>query len=101
MSPGIQAVQARLRVQRDGKPRLFFLRGALVELDTQLEDEHKPTSTAGEITGYVWQKGADGKPLKEAPVKVDDHGQDAMRYAVAQLDLVKSRPMSVGVTKWL
>lgn len=101
VSPGIQAVQARLRVQRDGKPRLFFMRGALVEVDSRLEDEHKPTSTVSEITAYVWQKGADGKPLKEAPVKVDDHGQDAMRYAVAQLDLVKSRPMSVGVTKWL
>lgn len=101
VSPGIQAVQARLRVQRDGKPRLFLMRGALVELDTRLEDDHKPTSTAAEITAYVWQRGADGKPLKEAPVKVDDHGADAMRYAVAQLDLVKRRPMGVGVTKWL
>lgn len=101
VSPGIQAMQARLRVQRDGKPRLYFMRDALVEMDTRLEDAHKPTSTVAEITGYVWQRGSDGRPLKEAPVKVDDHGMDCARYACAQLDLMQRRPTSVGVTKWL
>src|SRR5690606_20066097 len=39
---GIQAVQARLRVAEDGKPRLFFVRGALVERDPELEGARRP-----------------------------------------------------------
>jgi hypothetical protein len=30
----------------------------------------------------MWHKGADGKPNKEEPVKVDDHGVDGLRYGV-------------------
>lgn len=89
VSDGIQAVQSRLKVQDDGKPRVFLVRGALVERDPELEAAKKPTSTEEEITGYVWavKPGAAGG-LKEEPVKQDDHGMDAMRYVVAQRDLV-------------
>lgn len=86
VSPGIQAVQTRLRVADDGKPRLFVVRGALVETDTKLEGEKRPTCTEAEFPGYVWPKTAEGKPVKEVPVKVDDHGLDALRYAVMYLD---------------
>lgn len=71
---GIQAVQQRLRPAGDGKPRLFILRDALDEVDTELEANKKPLSTVQEIDGYVWHKGADGKVTKEEPVKIDDHG---------------------------
>jgi len=87
VSPGIQAVKARLKVQPDGKPRLYFVRGALVEVDPFLEDEKKPTCTEDEITGYAWKKYPDGKPNKEEPVKVNDHGCDTTRYMVAHVDL--------------
>jgi len=30
--------------------------------------------------------GMDGRPDKEAPVKLDDHGMDALRYAVRYLE---------------
>jgi PBSX family phage terminase large subunit len=86
VSTGIQAVKARLRVQVDGKPRLYLVRGALIETDPYLEAEKKPTCTEEEIPGYVWQTYADGKPNKEQPVKVNDHGCDAMRYIVAIVD---------------
>lgn len=86
IGPGIQAVQQRLRVQPDGKPRLFIMRGALVERDEVMAEKRKPIDTHGEIGGYVWPKAADGKPVKEAPVKVDDHGVDPMRYLVRYLD---------------
>jgi phage terminase large subunit len=82
VSPGINAVKQRLRVQEDGKPRLYLMRGALVEEDTRLREAKKPVSTLEEMTGYVWQKSADGRPVKEQPVKLDDHGMDALRYAV-------------------
>lgn len=86
VSPGIQAVSRRLRKAGDGKPRLFFLRNALVERDAALKAASRPTCTLEEIEGYCWARGADGKPVKEEPVKVDDHGCDAMRYMVMALE---------------
>jgi PBSX family phage terminase large subunit len=86
VSDGIQAVQARLRPAGDGKPRLFVLRDSLVERDPELEDAKRPTCTAEEIVGYVWDQ-SPGKPPKETPVKENDHGMDALRYMVAQRDL--------------
>lgn len=86
VSPGIQAVKARLKVQPDGKPRLYFVRGALVEVDPLLEAEKKPTCTEDEIPGYSWKQYPDGKPNKEEPIKVNDHGCDDTRYMVAYID---------------
>lgn len=83
---GIQAVQDRLRPAGDGKPRLFLLRDSLVSRDERLVEAKKPLCTEQEIDGYVWQKAADGRPVKEEPVKVDDHGCDTLRYAVAWAD---------------
>lgn len=86
VSDGIQAVQARLRVQGDGRPRLFLLRDAVVARDKALVEAGRPASTEEEFTGYVWAVKPGGE-LKEAPVKEGDDGMDAMRYAVANLDL--------------
>ena len=96
VSDGIQAVKGRLNMAGDGKPRLFMVRGALVERDSELGEAKKPTCTWEEVTGYVWDRGtaqqqANDKPPKEAPVKVNDHGMDAMRYMAAELD-VGGRP---------
>lgn len=80
VTPGIQAVQDRLRVAGDDKPRLYFFRDALDRVDDTLEAAKKPTCTLDELPAYVWHKSVDGKPNKETPVKEDDHGMDAMRY---------------------
>lgn len=97
VSDGIQAVQARLKVQPDGKPRFFIVRGATVETDPELEQAAKPTSTAEEIPGYVWAVKPGGE-LKEEPVKENDHGSDGGRYMVAHLDL--KRRAGVRVLKY-
>lgn len=86
ISPGIQAVKARLAKAEDGRPRLFLLSGALVEEDEKLVEAKKPTSTEAEFPGYVWPKAVDGKPVKEVPVKENDHGMDDTRYAVNYFD---------------
>lgn len=86
VSPGIQAVTARLRKAGDGKPRLFLIRGALVEIDRRLDIENLPVCTEEEFPAYIWPKGSDGKPNKEAPVKENDHGMDALRYGVMHAD---------------
>jgi phage terminase large subunit len=91
ITPGIQAVEERLRVAGDGRARLFVFRDALVSRDEELTDAKLPTSTAEEFDAYIWPRGQDGKALKEIPVDANNHGMDAMRYAVAYLDLV-SRP---------
>lgn len=86
ISPGIQIVKQRLKVQEDSRPRLFIMRGALEAEDQRLVDAKRPTCTADEFPGYVWTKAADGKPVKEIPVKENDHGVDAARYFAVYVD---------------
>ena len=86
ISVGIQAVQERLRVAGDGQPRLFVLRDSLVERDETLAEAAQPVCTADEFAAYVWAKQADGKPNKEAPVDLYNHGMDCVRYGVRHVD---------------
>jgi phage terminase large subunit len=86
ISPGVQAVESRLAVAADGKPRLFLFANALVERDEVLAEAHLPVCTRQEFDTYVWPKGADGKPVKESPVDLNNHGMDALRYAVRWAD---------------
>jgi phage terminase large subunit len=89
VSEGIQSVAERLRKAGDGKPRLFICRDALVERDPALDSARKPCCTEEELGEYVWDASANGQQnLREVPLKKNDHGCDAMRYAVAQMDLV-------------
>lgn len=83
---GIQKISERLKVAGDGRPRLFVMRGSLVEQDQRLAEARKPTCTRDEFDVYMWPKSQDGRPVKEAPIKENDHGMDAMRYAGAYLD---------------
>lgn len=94
VSRGIQAVQERLRLAGDGRPRLFICRNALVEMDERMDTAKRPTSTASEFPAYVWPKSQDGRPIKEAPVKENDHGMDALRYAVMYVDRRRGDPFA-------
>ena len=80
---GIQAVKQRLADQR-----IFFMRGALMELDPVLAKAKRPTCLIDEISGYRW---SDKK--QDTPVKEDDHSVDSARYAVMYLDGGKPRPV--------
>ena len=94
VSPGIQAVQSRLKVQGNGKPRLMILRDATVRTDSALKRAGKPTSTAEEFDGYVWDQRAaqrnGDRPMKDQPLKDNDHGMDALRYMVMHREPRKS-----------
>lgn len=57
---GIGAVQNALKVQDDGRPRLTV--------------DPSAVNTINEFESYVW------KPLKDEPVKENDHAMDAIRY---------------------
>jgi hypothetical protein len=82
VSEGIQAVASRLRPDGRGRQRLMIMRDAVVRRDAALVDAKRPASTEEEMPGYVW----DGKG-KDQPLKELDDGMDALRYAVAQVDL--------------
>lgn len=84
VSDGIQAVESRLKLQADGKPRLLILEDSIVETDQELLQAGKPTCLADELPGYVWGN----SKTKEAPLKENDDACDTMRYVVAEIDLV-------------
>lgn len=95
---GIQAVQRRLVPRSDGTAGITLMRDAVVRRDPSLVDAKKPASTVEEIPGYVWDTGA-GQAVKETPLKIGDHGADAMRYLVAQRDL-RNRTRTDRVLEW-
>jgi phage terminase large subunit len=86
VSPGIQKVQERLMKAGDGRPRIFYLRDSLVERDEALVEAGKPCCTEQEFDVYMWPKAIDGKPIKDAPVKMNDHGMDSTRYGAMYID---------------
>lgn len=84
ISSGIQAVQDRLKVQDDGRARIYLFRDCLVEPDKSLYREYpgdtQPVCTEQEFGSYVWPDGKDGRPNKEVPVDAYNHGMDCVRY---------------------
>ena len=80
VSPGIQAVQERLKIAGDDRPRVFIMRDSLVELDQSLIEAKHPYRSEQEWDGYVWM------PNKEAPIKDQDDGLDTLRYSVMYVD---------------
>jgi PBSX family phage terminase large subunit len=96
ITPGIEAVQARLRKAGDDRPRLFIIRGCLVEKDVARDDAGLPTKTEDEWDSYVWKKEKDGKAKKEEPDdNQEDHGMDMTRYAVAEVDDLKAMMIQI------
>ena len=90
ISVGIQAVEERLKVQADGKPRLYVMEDACIDFDRELYREYPgdlfPCSTEHEFPLYAWPEGKDGKNDKEEPLDLNNHGMDAARYMVMYLD---------------
>jgi hypothetical protein len=69
MRKGIQQVQSRLRIQKDGRARLYITQGALTHApDAKLRAKGKPTSTIEEMRSYVWN------PRKDCPEDANNHG---------------------------
>lgn len=102
VSPGIQAVAARLRVAGDGRPRLMLMRDAVVEPDPVLIEGNRPHETAAEFDGYVWDTTSAGarqgeRLYKEHPVKINDDGMDMVRYMVAHIDQIGREQGQAGV----
>lgn len=82
---GIRSVQERLRIQGDGKPRLFVLRDSLAHEDKRLKEANLPTCGQQEFEMYSYEKDREGN-YKEKPADKHNHFMDAMRYAVRYAD---------------
>jgi phage terminase large subunit len=65
---GIEAVQAALKVQGDGRPRLVIFKTC--------------TNTIKEMSGYKWAEGTETKDARDEPMKVNDHTCDCIRYGI-------------------
>lgn len=90
VTEGIQSMQVRLRPTGSGQRGMYLMRDARIHrADVELLDAKKPTCTAEEIPGYIWDEGV-GKTPKETPVKEDDHGCDTARYVC--VELTQGRP---------
>ena len=82
--PGIDAVQQRLVMHDDGnRPRLTFVASCNEQPDAALSELKRPVSTVDEFDAYVWDTRA-GR--KEKPIDDANHGLDALRYFVMELD---------------
>lgn len=91
VSTGIQAVKERLRIAADGKPRMFVFDGCLMHPpDPVLVKAFKPTSTAQEFEGYVWDPHAKAE-RGDVPLKLNDHGMDAARYGAMATAIPKRK----------
>jgi hypothetical protein len=62
------------------------MKGCTVSRDPRLIEAKKPASTAEEIGGYIWAPTLANRAPKEEPLKINDHGMDALRYMIAELD---------------
>lgn len=89
ISLGIQVVQERLKIQPDGKPRLYVCEDACVEYDRDLYREYPgdlhPCCTEHEFAVYAYPPSKDGKSDKEEPMDIYNHGMDSLRYMAMRL----------------
>ena len=65
---GIEAVQAALKVQGDGRPRLQIFNTC--------------RNTIKEMGGYKWAEGNENKDAKDEPLQLNDHTCDCVRYGI-------------------
>jgi phage terminase large subunit len=68
-------------------PRIFLLADSLVDRDEEVAEAGLPLGLIGELPGYIWKPGPDGKPIPDEPLKQDDHSCDTTRYVIAEEDL--------------
>lgn len=84
----LDLVRDRLDVQKDGRPRLFFVADQFDTPQPEMVEAGKPTCVEDEIPSYVFDRDRiSGRILEGEPApNQDDHGCAAMRYAVAYVE---------------
>ena len=78
------------------------------EEDEELSIAGKPTSLEDEFPGYSYPKTVEGKPIKEIPLGLNDHGLDSVRYATMYVDtgipaegvIIRAAPVVIDNTNY-
>jgi len=98
ISPGIQAVQHRLKGTRfGGKPGFMVMNDANLLLDKSLKARHKPTCTEEEFPNYQWDIGKMAQDrYKDLPIDRDNHGMDVVRYGIGFVDDIAIDPQETS-----
>jgi phage terminase large subunit len=86
IAPGIDALKSCLEVKKDGRPGFYVYEYALPERDEARSQDNHPLCFENEINEYVYVQDKSGQPVKELPVKVNDHSMDAARYVCMELN---------------
>jgi phage terminase large subunit len=86
ISTGVQSVSRMLSHNDDKRPDLYFVRDALIEKDPMLVAKEEPISTIEEFSRYSWPQDSTGRPRKEVPLDLYNHGMDSVRYMVQTLE---------------
>jgi len=84
---GLQCLSSYISIAGDEKPRLYYLIDSLISRDRELAEKKLPFCSTQEYESYCWQLTKEGKPLKELPMKINDHGIDCDRYACMYLTI--------------
>lgn len=69
---GIELVQAKLKVQANGRPSVTISREC--------------PNLIREMIGYRWREGTDLRDPRDEPAKKDDHGPDALKYLLYSVE---------------
>jgi PBSX family phage terminase large subunit len=99
--PGIDAAKERLEVRGNGYAGFYTYEFSLQDRDELRDEVHQPVSFEGEINAYVWPKTKDGQPVKEVPVKLNDHSLDNWRYVCKHLKNIGIGQMDEGTANAL
>ena len=86
VQPGIEAVQKRLRRQPDGKPRIFIMKNACVSRDPDWSRRRNRPPRRRRSAGTSGLRPCRTGHRKRSRSKINDHGCDALRYAICELD---------------
>jgi hypothetical protein len=73
------------------------MRDALVQRDPLLVAQELPTCTEEEFPRYAWPVDREGKPRKETPIDLHNHGMDGVRYLVATVEGVGDVSAALGI----
>lgn len=83
VAAGIQEVKTKFDTDQRGEAQLYFVRGSRIHPpDSNLVIDDKPTKMRDEILDYKWRD----SDQEDRPRKVDDHGVDALRYAIYTME---------------
>lgn len=77
-SQGIEMIRGLMKVQKDGRPRIYFMQ----EVNARGTPVSGCSNLIREIIGLKYPDGTTGRNPQDVPLDVNNHSCDALRYAL-------------------